>query len=265
MFRPTTKDELNYAISSCLTNVASGVQCCAASPYCNAGPGTASFTDDIGDWDTSLITDMSSLFDVRQFQRGHQQVEHVAGHKHESMFSGATVFNRPIGTWDTSKVTDMQYPSMIPQVTRMEPSPAFNQPIGSWDTSKVTDMECMFDLRHRVQSTHRLMGYLAGHEHGVHVRNAAAFNQPIGSWDTSQVRMEHMFKTPPRSITHRLVGYLAGHVISRSINPSESLVSCSWAPPPGKRGTTTAGTTTPAIMPIVRSEFTSYDELGRHI
>lgn len=49
VFRPTTKDELNYAISSCLTNNASGVQCCAASPYCNAGPGTASFTDDIGD------------------------------------------------------------------------------------------------------------------------------------------------------------------------------------------------------------------------
>ena len=104
VFRPTTKDELNHAISSCLTNNASGVQCCAASPYCNAGPGTASFTDDIGDWDTSLITDMAYLFYMRDF-------------------------NADISQWNTSQVTDMQW--------MFGSASSFNQPIGSWDTSQV--------------------------------------------------------------------------------------------------------------------------------
>jgi surface protein len=112
VFRPTTKGELNYGIWSCLTNNASGVQCCAASPYCNAGPGTASFTDDIGDWDTSLITNMDQLF----------------------MSSGQ--FNADIGRWDTSQVTMMN--SMFRDAFE------FNQPIGSWNTSKVTNMAEMF-------------------------------------------------------------------------------------------------------------------------
>ena len=104
VFKPTTKDELSYAKASCLTNVASGVQCCAASPYCNSGAGTASFTDDIGDWDTSLITDMGLLFlnqasfnaDISGWNTS--QVTYMG-----DMFWGASVFNQPIGNWDTSK------------------------------------------------------------------------------------------------------------------------------------------------------------------
>jgi len=119
VFRPTTKGELNYGISSCLTNVASGVQCCAASPYCNAGPGTASFTDDIGDWDTSLITDMNLLF----------------GTIHENTIRAR--FNADISRWDTSQVTDMSF--------MFRGAKAFNQPIGSWNTSKVTNMQQMFN------------------------------------------------------------------------------------------------------------------------
>ena len=113
VFKPTTKGELDLRHTSCLTNVASGVQCCAASPYCNSGAGTATFTDDIGDWDTSLITDMSSLF-VMNFNAdiglGTSQVRHepclrclsstktsvrghLAGHGHGDMFL-APAFNK---------------------------------------------------------------------------------------------------------------------------------------------------------------------------
>ena len=209
VFRPTTKDELNYAITSCLSNVASGVQCCAASPYCNAGPGTASFTDDIGDWDTSLITDMNLLFD------------------------GRAMFNADISRWNTSQVTAWQKCSVAPPRS-INPS-AHGIPRRSRECTCSRRVQSTHRLvgylaghehgvhvpirrrvqsthrlvgylaghghavhvpwRRRVQSTHRLVGYLAGHENGVHVRNAAAFNQPIGSWDTSQVtRMEHMFR-----------------------------------------------------------------------
>ena len=93
VFKPTTKDELSYAKASCLTNVASGVQCCAASPYCNSGAGTASFTDDIGDWDTSLITDMStSVFEPGVVQRRHQRLEYLAGHVHGGHVLGRQCF-----------------------------------------------------------------------------------------------------------------------------------------------------------------------------
>ena len=171
VFKPTTKEELMAAINVCLANVASGVQCCSVSPYCyridiNDG---STVTDDIGDWDTSLITDMSSLF----------QNEGVVGTTHsfkadisrwntaqvtdmQYMFFGASTFNQDIGSWNTSQVTTM--------AGMFSGASAFNQDIGSWNTSQVTDMVGMFD-------------------------GASAFNQAIGSWNTSQVTdMRYMFR-----------------------------------------------------------------------
>ena len=66
----------------------------------------------IGDWDTSSVQDMSS------------------------MFQGASSFNQPISDWDTSLVTTMQQMFYF--------ASSFNQPIGNWDTSLVTDMRYMF-------------------------------------------------------------------------------------------------------------------------
>ena len=74
--------------------------------------GTNTFNADISHWDTSSVTDMSS------------------------MFNRASAFNQAIGNWDTSSVTDMS--------TMFRYATAFNQAIGSWDTSSVTDMEGMF-------------------------------------------------------------------------------------------------------------------------
>jgi surface protein len=71
-----------------------------------------SFNSNIGFWDTSNVTDMSSIFE------------------------NATAFNQDIGNWDTSSVTDM--------VGMFYEASSFNQDIGSWDTSKVTGMERMF-------------------------------------------------------------------------------------------------------------------------
>ena len=68
------------------------------------------FNQDIGNWDTSNVTDMSGMFTT-------------------------SVFNQDIGNWDTSNVTDM---------SRMFTTSVFNQDIGNWDTSNVTDMSWMF-------------------------------------------------------------------------------------------------------------------------
>ena len=88
--------------------------------------------------------------------------------------------------------------------------------------------------RRRVQSTHRLVGYLAGHEHGCSetpprsikpsartshhehdsmFSGAAAFNQPIGSWDTSKVTTCIACSERRRRVqsNYRLVEHLVGH------------------------------------------------------
>ena len=63
----------------------------------------------ISNWDTSEVTDMSSLF----------------SHKDN--------FNEPIGNWDVSNVTNMYL--------MFSDAKAFNQDISAWDVSNVTDME----------------------------------------------------------------------------------------------------------------------------
>ena len=98
---------------------------------------SSSFNEDIGTWDTSQVTAM------------------------DSMFSNAAAFNQDIGSWDTSQVTSMY--------SMFDGAAAFNQDIGSWNTSQVTTMSEHVHVRRRVQPRHRLVGYLAGHEHGGYV------------------------------------------------------------------------------------------------
>ena len=149
---------LKDAVVACLSAVPSGEACCSTDPDCtdpsSARCGSAGCVD-MPYWDTSLVTDMSSLFN------GNASFNQPIGSWNTSkvtsmgdMFRGAAKFNQAIGSWDTSQVTHM--------VNMFRDAAAFNQAIGSWDTSKVTSIGSMF-------------------------YGAAAFNQPIGSWNTSQV------------------------------------------------------------------------------
>ena len=65
----------------------------------------------INSWDTSSVTDMSSMFQE-------------------------SVFDSEISGWDTSSVTDMSF--------MFADNSSFNQDLSSWETSSVTDMEAMF-------------------------------------------------------------------------------------------------------------------------
>jgi flagellin-like protein len=130
-------------------------------PFVNSSYGNIS---SIGSWDTSNVTDMSSMFNggASSFNRSIGSWDTSSVTDMSFMFHEAGDFNRDIGSWDTGNVTDMS--SMFAGAS------SFNQDIGSWDTSSVTFMYEMF----------------AG---------ASSFKRDVGSWDTSEVTsMGYMFQ-----------------------------------------------------------------------
>ncbi|KAH8065726.1 hypothetical protein JL722_106 [Aureococcus anophagefferens] len=147
-----------------------------------------SFNDDIGAWDTTSVTDMSSMFDnADAFDQDLGAWETSSVTDMSSMFVRANNFNKDIGGWDTSSVTDMS--SMFSGAW------AFDQDIGAWDTSAVTDMRAMFynDIRFNqdigawdTSSVTSMFSMFL---------SANAFDQDIGAWDTSAVTdMRSMFR-----------------------------------------------------------------------
>ncbi|MFO7843224.1 MAG: BspA family leucine-rich repeat surface protein [Bacteroidales bacterium] len=111
------------------------------------------FNQDIGSWNVSNVTSMSSMFyGATSFNQNIDtwdvsNVEDMGG-----MFYNASSFNQDIGNWNVSSVINMQ---------GMFRGTPFNQNIGSWDVSNVTNMADMF--------------------------RDTPFNQNIGGWDVSKV------------------------------------------------------------------------------
>ena len=94
---------------------------------------------DLGDIDTSLITDMRRLFentnrtDFSGIEKWNVSNVRYMG----SMFSFTKEFNQPLNNWDVSNVCWIDY--MFFKAKK------FNQSINKWDLSKVVDKEHMFN------------------------------------------------------------------------------------------------------------------------
>jgi surface protein len=124
--------------------------------------GCTNFNGSIDQWDMSSVTSMNQMFtDARNFNGligGWNTSSLIAM---PQMFLGAINFNQPIGGWNTSNVTNMT--GVFTNAT------SFDQPIGTWNTSSVTNMAGLF-------------------------RGATSFDQPIGTWNiTSVTSMSIMF------------------------------------------------------------------------
>ena len=137
------------------TDFLTAIKAYNTNPCANTGYGNIEY------WNTSKLTDMSSLGFGPDFNADISRWDTSKVKSMFRMFNEATSFNQNIGSWNTSNVTSM--PFMFLYVS------TFNQDISKWNTSNVMSMLFMFG--------------------GV-----TSFNQNIGSWNTSSViNMNNMF------------------------------------------------------------------------
>ena len=110
-------------------------------------------------WDVSSVTDMRRMFyNCESFDESLDSwdVSHVTSMNR--MFHSTHDFNQPLDSWDVSHVTGMG--------KMFHNAWDFNRPLDSWDVSRVSDMAQMFNSSDQIHSS---------------------FNQPLGSWDVSLV------------------------------------------------------------------------------
>lgn len=123
------------------------------------------FNQNIGSWDVSSVIDFSAMFSSAiQFNNGGSSsisnwiIKTTGTVNMAQMFDDAINFNQPINTsgsyWNTSAVTNMS--------AMFQRANSFNQDISLWNTSSVVTMSAMFQLN-------------------------AIFNQNIGAWNVSNV------------------------------------------------------------------------------
>ena len=186
-FVPTNKTELQTAVDLWISNNSQAV-----TNYGNINTwdtslitdmsslfiGKTTFNDDISNWDVSNVTDMNRMFaNAHAFNNGQTNNEGTAPLSWDTSnvtdmtyaFYRTTVFNQYIGNWNTSNVTTMY--AMLYEAVAFNNGQTNNEgtdPL-NWDTSNVTTMAYAF--------------------YGTTV-----FNQYIGNWNTSNVTtMRSMF------------------------------------------------------------------------
>ena len=143
----------------------------------------------MADWDTSLVTDMSSLFERKSsFNQDISGWNVGAVTDMSSMFNNAGSFNRDLNTWDVSNVLDMS--GMFGGNGGMN----FNGDITGWNVGKVQDMSGMFVFQTKFDKN--LGSWNVGSVSNMRgmFQYATAFNGDISSWDVSSVTdMSNMF------------------------------------------------------------------------
>ncbi|MEI0558838.1 BspA family leucine-rich repeat surface protein [Brachyspira intermedia] len=145
------------------------------------------FTDGIklSDVDTSLITDMSELFQKSQ-RKDFEGIEDWDTSNVENMswmFRECFSFNQPLDKWDTSNATNMKGMFSLAK--------AFNQNINNWNVSKVADMSYMFNACDLFNQPLNDWDVSNVKTMEAMFHSALSFNQPLDKWNTSKVENMH--------------------------------------------------------------------------
>lgn len=159
-FRPKTKEELRKLIEKEL-------KC--------QGPDA-----DLNFIDTSMITDMSYLFEdlhIRNIKIDKWNVSNVTNMS--NMFRGAKSFNGDISKWDVSNVTDM--------CNMFRCANSFNCDISKWDVSKVTDMYGMFKCANSFNADLSKWNVSNVIDMCYIFYYAMSFNSDLSKWNVSNV------------------------------------------------------------------------------
>ncbi|WP_180380004.1 DarT ssDNA thymidine ADP-ribosyltransferase family protein, partial [Campylobacter sp. P0109] len=146
----------------------------------------------LGDIDTSAITDMSELFyeSWREDFSGIENWDVSSVTNMSGMFFGCDNFNQPLDNWNVSSVVNMS--EMFYNCYN------FNQPLDNWDVSSVTDMSEMFD-------------------------GCINFNQPLDSWK-DKLSQELIDKLPLRCFVERKIVNNKTQYYPKTKDELESLV-----------------------------------------
>lgn len=166
-YKPTTKEELKRLV---FTN--NGIK--------------------LGDIDTSLITDMSDLFNKSE-RKDFDGIEEWDTSNVENMaymFAymdynvlgqySMTEFNSNLNNWNVSKVKNMIY--MFACCTY------FNQPLNKWDVSNVENMSGMFLGAKKFNQPLNNWNVSKVKDMSDMFHNCEAFNKPLDKWDVSNVK-----------------------------------------------------------------------------
>ena len=173
-YKPTTKEELKRLV---FTN--NGIK--------------------LGDIDTSLITDMSDLFNKSE-RKDFDGIEEWDTSNVENMaymFAymdynvlgqySMTEFNSNLNNWNVSKVKDMS--------DMFHNCEAFNKPLDKWDVSNVKDMSNMFNVALKFNQNINNWNVSNVEDLSKTFRYCKAFDQPLNDWDVSNVKnMQHIFE-----------------------------------------------------------------------
>jgi len=156
------------------------------------------FNQNIGSWDVSKVTGMTSMFQsATTFNNsGSNTINNwrpISCSAFNSMFQSATAFNQPIGNWPISA-------SNVNMFRMFYAANAFNQNIGSWDVSKVTNMSGMFlstaGFNNSGSNSINNWRPISCSNFSAMFQSATSFNQPIGNWPLSgsNIDMNSMFE-----------------------------------------------------------------------
>lgn len=149
------------------------------------------FNQDISQWNTGAVTDMSNMFQDCTFNQdiGEWDVSHVESMAF--MFVNARNFNQNISNWDVSSVIDMH--NMFTDAIQ------FNQSLNKWHMSQVENITFMFFGASQFDKN--ISDWNVSHikDFSGMFTSATHFNQDISRWD---VRHAENFEAMFAGATH---------------------------------------------------------------